>query len=364
VSLDRFVLQLRAARLIAEGELSAEQLVRLRAAFEQAGAAGTRLRRLGTELGLTEDRVAAVVESWGANPAWTLAEVEGRMRVAAAGDARAAFRQVLAARPVLDRELSTLERSMAAAGRLNPADAAQLDELTARLSRLHEIDRISVAPRTARIVEVSLDEAAPNYWKTVASVVPGPPVVLEFPNGTRVWRDTVGGPVSHESTLAGSLGRRADFERAIYSAGEHGNLPPGPRYQRAHVLGQGTGFESPYGILYAPEYVNQTLQNNGIEAYLESVVAGARSDETFRVFAKTRPHPDALRLAEIEYSLVRVNPAGTEEIATYTITVSSSAEHPVVTATSLRFAPTSTAREVATRFRIPPQLTSPARFAY
>jgi hypothetical protein len=199
----------------------------------------------------------------------------------------------------------------------------------------------------------------------VASVVPDPPVVLEFPDGTRVWRDAVGGPVRHESTLGPSLGR-ADLEHGMYSAREHGRLSADPSFQRAHTLGQSTGFESPYGILYAPDAVNQALQNHGIEAYLRNVVAGARADETFRVLTATRPHPGTSRLATIDYTLVLVNRAGgqVEEIASYSIVISNSAEHPVVTAGTLRFAPTSTARALATRFPVPPRLTAPARFAY
>ena len=87
VSLDRFVLRLRAARLVAEGELGAEDLARLRVLFEEAGAAGRRMRALGAELGLSEEQLAAVVEAWGANPAWTLAQVEGELRAVVAGSA-------------------------------------------------------------------------------------------------------------------------------------------------------------------------------------------------------------------------------------------------------------------------------------
>lgn len=355
VSLDRFVMRLRAARLIAEGELDAEQLVRLRAAFEEAGVANQRLRTLSTELGLTDEQLGAVVESWGANPMWRLADVEQELRAVAAGDVRATYRSVLAGRPALARELSTV-----AAG-----DVARMEELTARLSRLRTIDAISTAPRDARIVEVSLDAAAPNFYRRVAPVVPDPPVVLEFPNGARVWRKTPGGPIEHEATLGGSLGR-AGTERGMYTAGDHGNLPAGPSYERAHTVGQGTGFESPYGIFYAPEFVNQTLQNHGFETYLRSVVAGARPDETFRVLTVTRAHPDTLRLAIIDYTLVLVNRTGTgvEEVASYSIVVSRSVDHPVITAGSLRFAPNATGRSVATRFPIPPQLTKPARHAY
>jgi hypothetical protein len=284
-------------------------------------------------------------------------------KAAAAGDARAAYETVLRRRPTLDRELTDLERRLAAAPTLNPADAARVDRLTAQLERLRAIDTVSVAPRNGRIVEVSLDRTAANYFENVASVVPGPPVVLEFPDGSRVWRDAVGGPIRHESTLGGSLGR-AGTENAKYATGAHGNLPAGPKYERAHTSGQGTGFESPYAIYYAPEYVNQTLQNQGIETYLRDITAGAAPGESFRVVTRTQPHPDTLRLATIDYRILRQTGDRVEEIASYSIVVSSSAEHPVVSAGVLRFAPTSTGRAMATRFTIPPPLTGPASFAY
>jgi hypothetical protein len=341
-------------------ELAENPALATRTAAAEARAAGGTLDAAGrAEVGaltadlqrLREARLVAEVGPAGA-------------KAAAAGDARAAYQAVLSGRPVLDRELSQLEQTLANARRLNPADAARLDELTARLSRLREIDAASVAPRNARIVEVSLDKAAANYYGRVAQTVPGPPVVLEFPDGSRVWRDAVDGPIRHEATLGGSLGR-AGMERGMYSAGAHGNLPAGPTYERAHTVGQGTGFESPYGIFYAPEHVNQTLQNQGIETYLRDVAAGSRQGETFRVITTTRAHPGTLRLATIDYSLVAVNQAGkAEEVATYSIVVSRSADHPVVTASSLQFAPTATGRATATRFPIPPHLRRPARFTY
>ena len=83
VSLERFVLELRASRLLAEGELSAEQLVRLRTAFGRASSAARRLEATGRELGMTDRQIAAAVESWAASPERTLAEVEQEMRALA-----------------------------------------------------------------------------------------------------------------------------------------------------------------------------------------------------------------------------------------------------------------------------------------
>ena len=261
----------------------------------------------------------------------------------------------LARRPVLARELAALGS--------DAASAARRAVLQARLARLQVVDDTSAAPSGARIVEVSADPADPNYYGNVASTVGGPSTVLEFPDGTRVWRDSVAGPIRHESTLGPGEGR-AGMERGMYTATEHGNLPAGPRYQRAHSIGQGTGFESPYGILYAPEYVNQTLQNHGIEAYLRDVAASAAPGETFRIVTTTRPHPRALRLASVDYTLIRINGGIAEEVATYSIQVGNSAEHPVVTAGALRFAPTPAGQALAARVPIPPILTGPASFTY
>lgn len=287
-------------------------------------------------------------------------------KVAAAGDARAAFASVLARRPAISKELGELEQALASATKVDPSMVAKIDNLQARLAQLHEIDAISKAPRNAQILEVSADEATANYYKTTASTVPGPPVVLEFPDGSRIWRDTAGGPIRHEATLGKSVGR-AGMERDIYTAAEHGNLPPGPKYQRAHSLGQGTGFESPYGVFYAPEAVNQTLQNHGIEAYMRDLAATARPGETFRVLTKTTTHSGAkqtLRMSTIDYTIVRAAGGQVEEVATYSIRVTSSAKHPLVTAGALRFSPTAAGQAISGRVPLPDVLTKPFSFSY
>ena len=222
---------------------------------------------------------------------------------------------------------------------------------------------VSSAPRNARVIQVSTDRSAANYYEKVASAIPQPGVVLEFPDGSRVWRESVGGPIRHEATLGASTGR-AGMERAKFSATEHGNLPAGPGYERAHSLGQGTGFESPYGIFYAPREVNQTLQNRGIEAYMRDLAANAAPGETFRVVTSTTAHPRTLRLSGIDYSIVRVSGGRAEEVAAYSIRVTSSAEHPLVTATALRFSSTAAGQATAGRAAVPAVLTNPFRFQY
>lgn len=284
-------------------------------------------------------------------------------QVAAAGDVRAAFAPVLARRPAISSELAKLEQALASAAKVDPSVVAKIGNLQARLAQLHEIDAISKAPRNAQILEVSADKAAANYYETIAGAVPGPPVVLEFPDGSRIWRDTLDGPIRHEATLGKPVGR-AGMERDKVTAAKHGNLPPGPNYQLAHSLGQGTGFESPYGVCYAPGRVNQTLQNHGIEAYMRRLAARAAPGEAFRVLTKTTVHPGTLRLATMDYTIVRVAGGQAQEVATYSIRVTSSAEHPLVTAGILQFSPTTAGQAVAGRVQLPRVLTRPFSFAY
>jgi len=284
-------------------------------------------------------------------------------KVAEAGAARARYASVLARRPRLLQELRELEKTLASAKKIGPALEARVGALQARLAQLQEIDAISQAPPHGRIVELSARKGTPNYYLTTAPEVPGPPVVLEFPDGSRIWRDTVGGPMRHEATLGASAGR-AGMERLKYTATKHGNLPAGPKYQRAHSLGQGTGFESPYGVFYAPEKVNQTLQNKGIEEYMRNLAAKAAPGETFRVLTKTTPHADTLRLARIDYSILRVAGGQREEVASYSIQVTSSKEHPLVTAEAIRFSQAAAGQALAGRVPPPDVLTKPFSYQY
>jgi len=76
----------------------------------------------------------------------------------------------------------------------------------------------------------------------------------EFPGGHRAWRDPNTRAIRHDSVL-GPGSSRAGFELEMPTAGEHGAASVQGMH-RAHTLGQGTGFESPFGIYYAPAEVN------------------------------------------------------------------------------------------------------------
>jgi hypothetical protein len=274
---------------------------------------------------------------------------------------RTGHAETLVRRPELAREAAALEDLVRTAGPTDAGVQQRFVELQQRIRRLATVDATSAAPTGATVVELSWDRDAPNYWERRTAQVPDPPVVLEFPDGSRVWRETPHGPVRHEATIGSSLGR-ADLERAMYSMTQHGRLPAGIDWERAHALGQGTGFESPYHILYAPEYVNQELQNRGIEAYMRTLAEGARPGEQFRVRTRTQPHLGTERLAFIEYQVVLVGDGAVTEIATYRIDVT---KQPVmVTAGPLRYANNPTAGSVAARGGLPSLLSQTVSRTY
>ena len=123
--------------------------------------------------------------------------------------------------------------------------------------------------------------------------------IYKFPGGHSVWKDANG--IHHDSVLGPSTGRQG-FEKQFYSAGEHGQESVKGMH-RAHTLGQGTGFESPYGIYYAPAEVNLIVQNNGIEEFMRGLYDALPPGARAHVKTVTKAHPKSLRLREIRYQL-------------------------------------------------------------
>jgi hypothetical protein len=142
-------------------------------------------------------------------------------------------------------------------------------------------------------------------------------IVYEFPGGHRVWRE--GDIIRHESVLGPRIGRQ-HFEKEMFSASELGR-PEVKGMERAHTLGQGTGFESPFGILLAPREVNQIIQNNGIEEFLRGLSQSAHPGEAFHVSTLTVPHPGSLRLKEIRYRVEVARNGKKDFLFEYTINV-------------------------------------------
>jgi len=146
-----------------------------------------------------------------------------------------------------------------------------------------------------------------NLDGTLAPLPEG--VVYTFPDGTRVWREN--GLVRHDTTIRRGDGRR-DTELEFLSAGEHGR-PEVAGMERAHTLGQGTGFESPFGILLAPAEVNQIIQNNGVEELLRGFQAAAAPGERFHLSTLTQAHSGTSRLAEVRYRVSVERGSGSPE---------------------------------------------------
>jgi hypothetical protein len=142
-------------------------------------------------------------------------------------------------------------------------------------------------------------------------------VVYSFPGGHSVWRE--GDAILHDSVFGRSTFRRGT-EREMFTAGESGRENIGGM-ERAHTLGQGTGFESPFGVYYAPREVNQMIQNHGIEEYFRGLQQSALPGESFSVSTLTTAHPGSLRLKEIRYDVSVVRNGNKDFMFEYVITV-------------------------------------------
>ena len=178
--------------------------------------------------------------------------------------------------------------------------------------------RVSSEPpfdyRVRRFNDIS--ELPRNLDGTVAPLPEG--VVYTFPDGTRVWREN--GFTRHDTVVRRGVGRR-DTELEFLSAGEHGR-PEVAGMERAHTLGQGTGFESPFGILLAPAEVNQIIQNDGVEELLRGLRDAARGGERFHLSTLTQAHWGTSRLAEVRYRVAVSRGGGSPEfLFEYRITV-------------------------------------------
>jgi hypothetical protein len=153
-------------------------------------------------------------------------------------------------------------------------------------------------------------------------------VVYEFPGGNRVWRE--GDTILHDSAIGPGQGRRG-FELERFSAGETGREELRGMH-RAHTLGQGTGFESPFGIYYAPAEVNLLIQNNGIEEFLRGLHQVMPEGQSVHVVMRTQPHPGTLRLKQIRYQVeVDVGGERREFLFEYVINVGNDVPNPTVT---------------------------------
>ena len=215
-------------------------------------------------------------------------------------------------------------------------------------------DELTDAPVGAPILEISFNRHAANFYDNAP--LPNSQLVLQFPDGTRVWRDSPGSPIRHETTLAPRPGR-SHLERGHYTSSQHGNLSPGPRYERAHTLGQTTGAESPYALFYAPRYVNQNLQNHGIEGYMRALVDNQLPNTSYRLVTETAAHPMTRRLSQIHYRVEVIVGGQPHPFFEYTIRVQGTVQNPRITADPISFAQNPVSQAHQQRVTIPDILT-------
>jgi len=151
------------------------------------------------------------------------------------------------------------------------------------------------APRDWPVRQVDYDTLPRDLGGNIDTLPHG--VVYEFPGGHRVWR-LEGGGIAHESYVGRAHGRQG-FEKEFYRPGEAGRSG----HHRAHTLGQGTGFESPFAIPYAPAKVNLAIQNDGIEEMLRGLRDEAPAGVHFHVRTETHMRPGSLDLDSITYRI-------------------------------------------------------------
>lgn len=177
---------------------------------------------------------------------------------------------------------------------------------------------------------------APERWKRVVIDPENPPdlvpngIVLEFPNGERVWRTAGDEPATVVESVLGPSSKRKYFERAYFRRGEMDSSYAKSRMELAHAQGQGTGFESFYAIAYAPSDVNQILQNLGIEEFLRILHDNQLRGVTYKLITATTLHPRSLRLKQITYRVEAVFGGEGRTVLTTGIRVEGSVEKPLI----------------------------------
>jgi Bacterial toxin 4 len=121
---------------------------------------------------------------------------------------------------------------------------------------------------------------------------------------------------------------RQDFENVLMLPGQAGL----PGYQRAHLLGAGFGVESPLGVLYAPEEVNQALQNRGIEALIRGMYRTRYPGAEFFIRATAKPHIGTQLLARVVYEVFGQFPGEPQtKIFEFRISVDANTNNPTIT---------------------------------
>jgi hypothetical protein len=128
-----------------------------------------------------------------------------------------------------------------------------------------------------------------------AAVIPTGVYAVEHP--------VLGEPRIVIRSLLGYRQARARLEQHMASAGQYA-ITEIQGWQRAHSQGPGLGVESGEAIRLAPEFVNQALQNRGVEQFLRDLRDWTlRDGDAVHMTTVTETHTGTLRLEAIEYRI-------------------------------------------------------------
>jgi hypothetical protein len=172
----------------------------------------------------------------------------------------------------------------------------------AELDRLRPVTATGTAPADWVVVKISDDNLVHFIDEPIRRGV-----IYEYPDGSRAWRSPRN-TVMTDSKVRPAIGRRG-FEQGLPSASAPGGLDlsaTGVEHQRSHPAGNITGFEISGHIPYAPTYVNQSLQAQGIELFL-SELSARHPELDLRFGTEHAKIPRTLRQEWIEYTVVAGN---------------------------------------------------------
>jgi hypothetical protein len=195
-----------------------------------------------------------------------------------------------------------------------PADEEALREIR-RLHSTKDFPVRAVVKTRAEFEQVRPRTADPKEWVLIRiddenltdfyddGLVPG--VIWEYPDGSRAWR-TPENTIKTESRVRAPIGRKG-FEQSTPPATVKGGgvdlSATGVRHQRSHPAGSITGFEIHAHIPFAPEFVNQNLQAQGIEMYIKELHA-AHPKLGLWVVTEHAVFPRTRRQAWIDYTIL------------------------------------------------------------
>jgi len=192
------------------------------------------------------------------------------------------------------QKAADLDRAISEGNQLLKDDRLTLSMVTSRLAQIKSRFKLT----SLEVIRVSKEKKS-EHDRLKAEINP----VRE---GAEIVRDLEDdGFVIVIKARLGPRKRRRGFERKQPSAREYGGKVS-PTMERAHAAGAGLGREFEEAIRLAPRYVNQALQNRGIERFLRALVRKVQSDPNITLSQKlvVKTYSGTLRLQSITYKII------------------------------------------------------------